>query len=222
MNLSEVLVLNKSYTRPELARLWGLGGIQGINRGVYTPAKQRVIFLFVTRIKQSCLTQYNDYLEEDLLFWEGENGHGSDERIAAASSKGEEIHLFYRERHHSAFIYHGKVIEVTEKDSVITANVPVDILGENKKKSARLFWGRLAHGLQSLVAILVGENAQSESFLRQKTIICNSSNNVPYSIIRARTTLPSLKIFLSELMFRTFIIFCKWKEIHRQYFPTCE
>jgi len=110
MNLSEVLVLNKSYTRPELARLWGLGGIQGINRGVYTPAKQRVIFLFVTRIKQSCLTQYNDYLEEDLLFWEGENGHGSDERIAAASSKGEEIHLFYRERHHSAFIYHGKVI----------------------------------------------------------------------------------------------------------------
>ena len=110
MSLSDDLILSQSYTRPELAKLWGLGGIQGINRGVYTPANQRVIFLFVTRIKQSCLTQYNDYLDEDLLFWEGENGHGSDERIAAASTKGEEIHLFYRERHHSDFIYHGKVI----------------------------------------------------------------------------------------------------------------
>jgi len=72
---------------------------------VYTPANQRVVFLFVTRIKQRCITQYNDYLDGDLLFWEGENGHGSDERIAAASSKGEEINLFYRETHHSPFIY---------------------------------------------------------------------------------------------------------------------
>jgi len=110
MNLTDTLILGQEYTRPELARFWGLGGIQAINRGVYTPAKQRVLFLFVTRNKQSCLPQYKDYLDEDLLFWEGENGHGSDARIAAASSKGEEIHLFYRERHHSSFIYHGKVI----------------------------------------------------------------------------------------------------------------
>lgn len=110
MDLTSGLVLNRLYSRPELAKLWGLGGIQGINRGVYTPAKQRVIFLFVTWIKQSCFTQFNDYLDGDLLFWEGESGHGSDERIAAASSKGEEIHLFYRERHHSDFVYHGKVI----------------------------------------------------------------------------------------------------------------
>lgn len=110
MSLTDTLIISQAYTRPELAQLWGLGGIQGINRGVYTPANQRVIFIFVTRIKQKCLTQYNDYLDGDLLFWEGENGHGTDERIAAASSKGEEIHLFYRERHHSDFIYHGKVI----------------------------------------------------------------------------------------------------------------
>ena len=110
MNLTAALILKQAYTRPQLAKLWGLDGIQGINRGVYTPANQRVIFLFVTRIKQSCFTQFNDYLEDDLLFWEGENGHGSDERITVASSKGEEIHLFYRERHHSDFVYNGKVI----------------------------------------------------------------------------------------------------------------
>ena len=110
MNLTDALKINQAYTRPTLTHLWGLGGIQAINSGVYTPAKQRVIFLFVTRNKQSCLQQYNDYLDGDLLFWEGENGHGSDERVAAASSKGEEIHLFYRERHHSPFVYHGKII----------------------------------------------------------------------------------------------------------------
>jgi len=110
MSLTNALILGQNYTRPELTRLWGLGGIQALNRGVYTPAKQRIIFLFVTRNKQSCLPQYRDYLEGDLLFWEGENRHGSDARIAAASSKGEEIHLFYRDRHHSSFIYHGKVI----------------------------------------------------------------------------------------------------------------
>ena len=110
MYLTLGLEHGKAYTRPELTRMWRLGGHQGISRGVYTPAGKNVIFLFVTRHKQNCLTQYKDYLEGDLLFWEGESAHGTDERIAAASSKGEDIHLFYRDRHHSPFIYHGKVI----------------------------------------------------------------------------------------------------------------
>jgi len=110
MNLTDALKISQAYTRPELTRLWGLGGFQAISRGVYTPVNQKIIFLFVTRNKQSCLTQYKDYLDGDLLFWEGENGHGTDERIASASSKGEEIHLFYREQHHSPFIYHGKIV----------------------------------------------------------------------------------------------------------------
>lgn len=110
MDLTSGLELGHSYTRPELSKLWELGGHQGISRGVYTPAGQNVIFLFVTRHKQNCLTQYKDFLEGDLLYWEGETGHGNDERIASASSRGESIHLFYRERHHSEFVYYGKVI----------------------------------------------------------------------------------------------------------------
>lgn len=110
MNLTDSLKINQAYTRPELTRLWGLGGFQAISRGVYTPVNQKIVFLFVTRNKQSCLTQYKDYLDGDLLFWEGEKGHGSDERIASASSKGEELHLLYREQHHSPFIYQGKII----------------------------------------------------------------------------------------------------------------
>lgn len=109
-HFTEPLAIGKSYDRPGLARLWGLAGHQAFSRGVYTPAGQKVIFLFVTREKQDCLTQYRDFLQDDILFWEGERGHGSDERIIQASESGEQIQLFYRERHHSFFVYHGRVI----------------------------------------------------------------------------------------------------------------
>ena len=81
-----------------------------MGRGVYTPSGTNTIILFVTREKQKSLTQYNDFLQDDLLFWEGENGHGNDDRISNASQEGDEIYLFYRERHHSDFIYYGRVI----------------------------------------------------------------------------------------------------------------
>ena len=106
----DTLKISSAYERPELARLWGLGGFQALGRGVYTPRETKAVVLFVTHEKQQCLTQYIDYIQDDLLFWEGENGHGNDNRIANASQNGDEIHLFYRERHHSPFIYHGRVI----------------------------------------------------------------------------------------------------------------
>lgn len=59
--------------------------------------------------KQEVLTQYNDYIDGDLLFWEGEKGHGADERTINARNADDELHLFYREIHHSPFIYHGRV-----------------------------------------------------------------------------------------------------------------
>lgn len=110
MSMASLLEIGKAYERPELVRLWGLGGFQAISRGVYAPRGQNAIFLFVTREKQDCLTQYNDFMEGDLLFWEGEQGHGSDRRIADASTNGEDICLFYRDRHHSPFTYNGKVV----------------------------------------------------------------------------------------------------------------
>jgi putative restriction endonuclease len=65
--------------------------------------------LFVTKTKQESLTQYNDFIDGDLLFWEGEEKHGSDTRVAEANKKGDEIHLFYREIHHTPFVYFGRV-----------------------------------------------------------------------------------------------------------------
>lgn len=97
------------YSRPELARLWGYRSHEAISRGVVTPSRRRDIILFVTRQKQRSLTQYDDFLNGDLLHWQGEAKHGSDERIASAHRKGDAIHLFYREIHHTPFTYYGEI-----------------------------------------------------------------------------------------------------------------
>ncbi len=58
------------------------------------------------------MTPYNNFLNDDLLFWEGEKGHGTDDRIATASRTGEEMHLFYRDHRLTSFTYHGKILMV--------------------------------------------------------------------------------------------------------------
>ena len=48
-----------------------------------------------------------DYIDGDVLHWQGEEQHGTDRRIVEAAHNGDEIHLFYRAIHHSAFFYYG-------------------------------------------------------------------------------------------------------------------
>lgn len=104
------LELGRLYTRPELARMWGYKAHNAIGKGVVTRADVPYIVLFVTREKQAALTQYVDFLNGDMLHWEGEKGHGYDKRIARAHEHGDEIHLFYRDIHHTPFWYHGQVL----------------------------------------------------------------------------------------------------------------
>jgi len=108
VNLDQ-LEIGKNYDRPHLAELWGYKGFQAISRGVVTPANSNFIILFVTKEKQQALTQYRDFIDGDVLFWEGEEGHRTDLRIARSSSSIDAIHLFYRERHHSPFVYYGEI-----------------------------------------------------------------------------------------------------------------
>jgi putative restriction endonuclease len=104
------LTIGAKYTRPELAVRWKYESHHAISRGVVTPQGGKVIILFVTRLKQEALTQYRDYLSGDLLFWEGQEKHGTDDRIIDAEKAGDEIHLFYREVHHCPFEYKGRAI----------------------------------------------------------------------------------------------------------------
>ena len=103
------LVVGNSYDRLFLSELWGYRGFQAIARGVVTPANSKIIVLFVTEEKQESLTQYRDFLEGNLLHWEGEERHSSDDRVINAAAAGDEIHLFYRKMHHSPFVYMGPV-----------------------------------------------------------------------------------------------------------------
>lgn len=101
--------LNHTYGRPELAKLWGYQSFNAISRGVVSPRDQPILVFFVTREKQEALTQYEDHIDADFLFWEGEMGHGNDQRIVR---RQDEIHVFYRDRHHSDFMYKGRAVLV--------------------------------------------------------------------------------------------------------------
>lgn len=105
----EQILLGEQYERPELATIWGYRDWHAIGRGSVTPAGDNKIVLFVTKQKQDTLTQYHDHFEDDRLMMEGETNHANDQRLAKASDAGDEIYLFFRERHHSPFTYFGPI-----------------------------------------------------------------------------------------------------------------
>lgn len=112
---TDPLEIGGKYDRKVLAKIWGLRGFQAIGRGVYTPQKSGLIFLFVTREREGWMTPYNNFIEGDLLFWDGERGHGSDSRITSAVKNGEEIHVFFRDRRLTPFVYCGKALAVRSR-----------------------------------------------------------------------------------------------------------
>jgi putative restriction endonuclease len=103
------LSVGQSYTRPQLAAIWGYKSYEAISRGVVTPRDTPYIILFITREKQSFLPQYRDALDGEQLSIEGETNHVNDYRLVEASSRRDEIHLFFRERHHESFRYKGQI-----------------------------------------------------------------------------------------------------------------
>jgi hypothetical protein len=100
--------VGSSYSRNELAAMWGYADYQALARGVVTPRDENKVILFVTEEKQASAEQYHDRLDGDKLDWEGPNDHFAEERILAASRAGHEIHVFHRERHHTNFTYCGE------------------------------------------------------------------------------------------------------------------
>jgi hypothetical protein len=97
------------WDRPNLAKLWGYRSFHAIAKGAVTPRGDNKVVLFITHDKQSSATQYEDLLEGNTLKIQGETGHVADDRILNADKAGDEIHLFYRDRHHMPFTYHGRL-----------------------------------------------------------------------------------------------------------------
>lgn len=106
----DILTKGQEYTRPELAELWGYAGYEAISRGAVTPRNTPpYIILFITREKQEFMSQYDNQLISGILEMEGKTNHTAGNRIIDTAARGDEIHLFYRARHHSPFIYYGQI-----------------------------------------------------------------------------------------------------------------
>ena len=103
------ITVGEAYSRNELATLWGYASMHAIARGVVTPRDDNKIILFVTREKQVGAEQYEDELIGQKLRWEGPMDHFAEDRMIATTQSSDEIHLFYRERHHTNFVYHGRL-----------------------------------------------------------------------------------------------------------------
>lgn len=136
---ASTLEVGRLYTRPQLAELWGYEGFQALARGVFTPSGQDNIVLFVTRQKQDSLTQYDDFISGDRLHWEGEKGHGTDDRLAKSPTTGERVHLFFRDIHHTPFRYYGELqllefIQRTESPSKFVFQLLHDLSAEDDIK----------------------------------------------------------------------------------------
>lgn len=102
--------VGSAYTRSGLASLWGYEDYHAIARGVVTPRDSNKIILFVTQEKQHHLVQYHDNLANGVLEWDGPEDHWAEERMTASPRSVDEIHLFYRLKHHEPFIYIGQLL----------------------------------------------------------------------------------------------------------------
>lgn len=151
--------IGKKYERPWLAQEWGYQSYRAFAKGVFCPRGTNQIILFVTRIKQQSLEQYNDYISGEYLFWEGEKGHGHDRRIENSVASGDVIHLFYREIHHSSFEYRGLVTLVK------TARIPARPMQ---------FVFRLAHDLGAQDDILMHQEELDHLSKTQRQAVTNA------------------------------------------------
>jgi hypothetical protein len=108
VSFAEILV-GQTYSRNGLAPLWGYESFHALARGVVTRAEDNKFILFMTQQKERHSEQYADKLEENRLYWMGPSDHFAEDRILSACTTGDEIHLFYRERHRQDYTYMGRV-----------------------------------------------------------------------------------------------------------------
>jgi len=83
-----------------------------INTGVFRPAGHDSIWIFITEEKTADRTPYQDHLEGDILYFEGQSAGRTDQLIREHAARGLEIVLFHRTRRDElpdfAFRYEGE------------------------------------------------------------------------------------------------------------------
>lgn len=135
---SERLNVGHVYTREKLATIFGITDAT-LNTGVFRPAGTNSVWLFVTKDKPQDRTQYQDRLEGDRLYWQGQTSGRTDAMIVAHESRDLELLLFYRERKYehpkAAFRFEGRFRYVSHSGAKPSSFV-LERLGERIEASA--------------------------------------------------------------------------------------
>ncbi len=94
---SEVLTSGQLYSRNDLRERFNIVD-QTLNTGIFKPHDHESIWLFVTEKKAGGMTAYEDLLDGDILYWQGQTAGLKDPLIIEHAGRGLELVLFYRER----------------------------------------------------------------------------------------------------------------------------
>jgi putative restriction endonuclease len=104
------LRVGATYSRKQLADMWGYEGYRAFARGVFTPSRQPIMLLFISHEHDEEQTQNRNSFDGTTLSMDGEINHANDRRIVNSKTAGDEIHLFYREARRAPFTYHGQFV----------------------------------------------------------------------------------------------------------------
>lgn len=108
---STLLTEGSLYTREELKRLLTTRDAT-INTGVFHPAGFNSVLIFITKNKTRDRTQYEDRLQGDTLYWQGQTTARTDAMIIEHTQRDLELLVFYREHRYehpgAGFRYEGK------------------------------------------------------------------------------------------------------------------
>lgn len=123
---SEHLIPGQVYTRADLKQQFGITDAT-INTGVFRPNGFDSVWLFVTEEKPADRTPYRDFLDGDLLHWQGQTSGRTDPMIIQHRERGLELLLFYRrtssEHPGAGFRYEGPFEHVGHEGSGPTSFV---------------------------------------------------------------------------------------------------
>lgn len=110
LRTSDLLESGKVYTRADLRELFRVNDAT-INTGIFSPKGYNSIWLFITEKKTPDRTAYEDSLEGDTLYFQGQTSGRTDRKIIEHEANGLEVMLFYRREKYehpgAGFTYEG-------------------------------------------------------------------------------------------------------------------
>lgn len=95
MRTSEFLAEGEIYTRETLREKFGVTD-QTLNTGIFKPQGHDSVWLFITEKKSGGMTKYEDRLQGDMLYWQGQTAGLKDRQIIDHGARDLELLVFYR------------------------------------------------------------------------------------------------------------------------------